>query len=353
MEKKASDKIKIGITQGDINGIGYEVIIKTLLDARIVELCTPVVYGSPKVVAYHRKALNITNFSLNNIKKADDANPKRANVINCLDDNIRVEFGKSTDIAGDAALKSLELAVADLKGGKIDALVTAPINKNNMPHSKFPYPGHTEYLEKIFNFQNTLMLMVSPVLRVGIVSGHIPFSRVTTEITHEKILQKLRILNQSLINDFTVRKPRIAILGLNPHAGDNGFLGSEENNVIVPAIQQARNENIIAIGPIAADGFFGSSSYKKYDAVLAMYHDQGLAPFKAICFNEGVNYTAGLPVIRTSPAHGTAYELVGKNEASEESFRQAIYLACDIYKNRILNKELSKNPLKHFDKENL
>jgi 4-hydroxythreonine-4-phosphate dehydrogenase len=337
--------LKIGITQGDINGIGYEIIIKTLMDNRIMEFCTPVIYGSAKVAAYHRKALEIDNFSFNNVRSVEEASEKRPNIINCLDDEIRVELGKSTEMAGEASFKALEAAVIDLSDGKIDALVTAPINKHNIQSEKFQFNGHTEYLREVFETPEVLMLMVSELMKIGVVAGHIPLAKVSEYITKDRILDKLKILNHSLQQDFGIRKPKIAVLGLNPHAGDQGLLGNEEIDTIIPAIEQANKEEILCFGPYAADGFFGSGNYTKFDAVLAMYHDQGLAPFKALISDEGINYTAGLPVIRTSPAHGTAYEIAGKNEANYGSFRSAIYLACEIYKNRKLYTEINKNPL--------
>jgi 4-hydroxythreonine-4-phosphate dehydrogenase len=339
------EKIKIGITHGDINGIGYEVIIKSLLDPRILELCVPIVYGSPKVAAYHRKALNIENFNFNTINSAEEASEKRANIINCIDEDIRVELGRSTSAAGESAFRALEAAVKDLRDGKIQAIVTAPINKHNIQSKDFVFQGHTEYFQAFFDSDEVVMLMVSSLLKVGVVTGHIPLSQVSTTITKEKILSKLRVLNQSLKEDFGIRKPRIAVLSLNPHAGDNGLIGNEETEIIIPAINQAKAENIIAIGPYPADGFFGSGSFTKFDAVLAMYHDQGLAPFKTLVSDEGVNYTAGLPVIRTCPAHGTAYEIAGKNEAEFGSFLNAIYLACDVNKHRKFYKTINKNPL--------
>jgi len=343
------NKIVVGISHGDINGISYEVIIKSLMDNRIFDFCIPVVYGSAKVAAYHRKALNIANFSFNNVRSAAEANVKRANIINCLDDNVRVELGKSTNIAGESSLISLENAVNDLKNGTIDVLVTAPINKDNIQSEKFNFPGHTEYLTRESESKKSLMFMVSENLRVGVVSTHLPLSKVPEAITEEAILEKLRIMNKSLIQDFKIRKPKIAVLGLNPHAGDNGLLGSEEVEIIVPSLEKAKEEGILAIGPYPADGFFGSDNFKKFDAVLAMYHDQGLAPFKALAFNSGVNYTAGLDFIRTSPGHGTAYEITGLGKASEVSFRNAIYLACDIYRNRTEYKEITKDPLQHYE----
>ncbi len=339
------DKIIIGISQGDINGIGYEVIIKALMDPRISEICTPVVYGSPKVAAYHRKALNIDNFSLNNINKIEELNNKRPSIINCVNEDIRVELGKSTTIAGEASRIALEKAVKDLQDGKIDALVTGPINKHNIQSSEFQFSGHTEYLQYMFKSEEVLMLMISESMKVGVVTGHVPISQLSHLITEEVILDKLRILDSSLITDFGIRKPTIAVLGLNPHAGDQGLLGSEEEEIIIPAIEKIKKENILAFGPSPADGFFGSGNYKKFDGILAMYHDQGLAPFKALAPENGVNFTAGLPIIRTSPAHGTAYDLAGKNEANFESFLNAIYTACDIYKNRKMHKEITKDPL--------
>ncbi len=343
------NKIVVGISHGDINGVSYEVIIKSLMDNRIFDFCIPVVYGSAKVAAYHRKALNIVNFSFNNIRSADEANVKRANIINCLDDNVRVELGKSTNIAGESSLISLENAVKDLKDGKIDVLVTAPINKDNVQSEKFNFPGHTEYLTMESESKESLMLMVSENLKVGVVTTHLPLSKVSEAITEEAILSKLRIMNKSLIQDFGIRKPKIAVLGLNPHAGDNGLLGTEEIDIIIPSLKKAKEEGILALGPYPADGFFGSDNFKKFDAILAMYHDQGLTPFKALAFNSGVNYTAGLDFIRTSPGHGTAYEIVGLGQASEISFRNAIYLACDIYRSRSEYKKISKDPLQHFE----
>ncbi len=338
-------KILVGITHGDINGIGYEVIIKALLDPRMLEICTPVVYGSPKVLAYHRKALNIPNFSLNQIASAKEANLRRANLINCLDDNIRVELGKSSGYAGEAAFIALEMAINDLVEHQIDVLVTAPINKHNIQSKDFSFAGHTEYLQEKLEVSEVLMLMVSDYLKVGVVTGHIPLSQVASEITTDLIIRKLRLLDHTLRNDFNIRAPRIAVLGLNPHSGDQGLLGNEEEQVIIPALERVRQDNIMALGPYAADGYFGSGLYQKFDAVLAMYHDQGLAPFKALSFDTGVNFTVGLPIVRTSPAHGTAYEIAGLDQASADSMRQAIYMAVDIYTTRKANRELKKNAL--------
>ena len=338
-------KVVVGITQGDINGIGYEVIIKTLSDNRINDFCVPVVYGSPKVAAYHRKAINYENFNFNQIKDISEINAKRSNIINCIDDNVRVELGRATEAGGEGSIRSIEAAIADVKAGKVDVLLTSPINKKNVQSEKFHFPGHTEYLASSFDAKEVLMLLVSDIMRVGVVTGHIPISEVPRSITKELILKKLGLLNQSMMQDFGIRKPRIAVLGLNPHAGDDGVIGNEEQDIIIPAIKQANDEGITAIGPYPADGFFGSENFSKFDAILAMYHDQGLAPFKSLAFDTGVNYTAGLPVVRTSPAHGTAFEIAGQGKASDSSFRNALFLAIDIYRNRKVYAEISKNPL--------
>lgn len=346
-----TNTIIAGISHGDINGIGYEVIIKALMDSTINDLCVPLVYGSPKVAAYHRKALNITNFSFNNIKSPEEVNTKRANMINCLDDNVRVELGKSTPHSGESAFISLERAVEDLKTGKINVLITGPIDKKSIQSDKFTFSGHTEYLQSKAGVDDVLMLMIGETMRIGFVTGHIPLAKVSETITTELLARKIRLMNQSLMIDFGIRKPQIALLGLNPHAGDDSLLGSEEQEIILPAMKLVEKEGIMTFGPFAADGFFGAGSFSRFDGILAMYHDQGLAPFKAISFDSGVNYTAGLPFVRTSPAHGTAFHLAGKDVASENSFRQAIYLACAIYKNRQMYAELTKDPLKHQEIE--
>jgi 4-hydroxythreonine-4-phosphate dehydrogenase len=339
-------RIKLGITHGDINGISYEVIIKALHDQRILELCTPIVYGSSKVASYYRKLLNFNDFNLNLVKSADLSIAKRANIININNDEIKIETGKSTEIAGLLAEQALDMATEDLKKNNIDVLVTAPINKKNIQSKKFNFPGHTEYLAKKFNVSDDLMIMVCNAIRIGVVTGHIPLKEVPSTLSIDLIMSKLRIMNQSLIQDFAITKPRIALLALNPHAGDGGLLGKEEQDILIPSIDQAINEGILAFGPYPADGFFGSDNMKNFDGILAMYHDQGLIPFKLMSFKEGVNFTAGLPIVRTSPAHGTAYEIAGKDMASPTSLLQAIYLACDIYKNRVMHSELTRNPLK-------
>lgn len=342
-----NDKIVIGITHGDINGIGYEVILKSMNDTRILDMFVPVVYGSSKIAAYHRKNLDLPTLNLNAVNDVKEINSKRVNIINCVDENAKVELGQSTPEGGKAALESLEKATEDLKKGLINVIVTAPINKKNIQSDNFHFPGHTEYLEEKFGNEtsSSLMMLVNDVVRVAVVTGHIPVEKVSQSISEELILKKLRILNKSLKEDFAVVRPRIAVLGLNPHAGDEGVIGNEEQNIIKPAMKKADEEGLLCFGPYPADGFFGSGAFKNFDAVLAMYHDQGLIPFKVLAMENGVNYTAGLPIIRTSPAHGTAYDLAGQNNASEVSFLNAMYLACDVYKNRIIYKEMTANPL--------
>lgn len=341
----------VGITHGDINSISYEIIVKSFVDNRIFELLTPVVYGSSKVASYHRKTLNAGDFTFNLIKRADTANPKRANIVNIHDQEVKIEIGKSTPIAGELALLSLEAAIEDLKKNYIDVLVTAPINKKNIQSKEFHFPGHTEYLANKFGVTDYLMLMVSHNLRIGVITGHIPLRDVPGQLNGELILRKIKILNQSLLQDFGIRSPRIAILGLNPHAGDEGLLGKEEIEIIKPAIDKANEMGIRVFGPFPADGFFGSSNFTQFDGVLAMYHDQGMLPFKSLSFDTGVNFTAGLPIIRTSPAHGTAYEIAGKDIASPDSFRAALYLACDIFNNRREYKAMTANPLQAAKQE--
>ncbi len=335
----------IGISHGDVNGISYEVIMKTLADTRMLDFFTPVVYGSSKVASYYRKILGIHDFNFHIIRSADQAIPGRANLVNIFNDEIKIELGQNTTLAGQVALQSLEAATDDLAKGSIKALVTAPINKQNIQGKDFDFPGHTEFLTKKFGVEESLMLMVSNSIRIGVVTGHIPLRDVPGKITTEAILKKLRIMNQSLGFDFGIRKPKIALLGLNPHAGDKGVIGLEEQEIIIPAIRQAFDEGILAFGPFPADGFFGSSSFNNFDGILTMYHDQGLIPFKTLSFKSGVNYTAGLPVVRTSPAHGTAFDLAGKNLAHPDAFREAVYMAIDIIKNRRMNEELLENPL--------
>lgn len=328
------NKMRIGITHGDINGVGYEIILKTLEDSRMLDLCIPVVYGSPKVAAFYRKIVG-SNLTFNLINNAKDASDKHVNMVNCCNDEIKVEISQSTAMAGEAAFSALEKAVRDLKDGHLDAIVTAPINKHNIQSVHFQFPGHTEYLEGSFGQKgDALMMLVSGNLRIAVATGHIPVAKVSENLSTESILGKLRIFNNSLQKDFGIRCPRIAVLGLNPHAGDEGLLGTEEQEVIRPALETALEEGIICNGPLPSDGFFGSDNYRKYDGILAMYHDQGLIPFKLLAMDSGVNFTAGLDIVRTSPDHGTAYDIAGQNKASENSFRQALYAAIDICRNR-------------------
>lgn len=340
-----SEKLKVGISIGDINGIGLEVIIKSLLDNRVLEYFTPIVYGNTKNASFHRKANNINDFSFNVINDADQANPKRPNMINVWQEDVRITLGEENEIGGKYAFLSLQRAVDDLNAGKIDALVTAPINKHNIQQEGFGFPGHTEYLQSKVGADDVLMFMLSDELRVGVVTGHIPVKDIAANITEEAILKKLRLMNKSLKTDFWIQKPRIAVLGLNPHAGDNGIIGNEDDAIIRPALEQAKAEGVFCFGPYPADGFFASDVYTKFDAVLAMYHDQGLIPFKHIANRKGVNYTAGLPIVRTSPDHGTGFDIAGKNMASHESFLEAIFAAIHIVKNRREQAELTEKPL--------
>lgn len=337
-------KLRIGITHGDINGIGYEVILKTLSDPRVISNITPIIYGSPKVLSYYRKAFNNTSQTVT-INNADEAKSRTINILNCNSEDIRVEIGKSTEMAGLASYQALEKAVSDLKNNKIDIIITAPINKKNIQAAGFNFPGHTEYFAKEFEAENHLMILMNDVIKIGVVTGHVPISEVSEKITKELILKKLKVLNDSLINDFLIRKPKIAILSLNPHCGDEGVIGDDEITKIIPAIEEAKNREILAFGPYPADGFFGAGDFKKFDAVLAMYHDQGLAPFKVLAFEDGVNFTAGLPFVRTSPAHGTAYDIAGEGISNEQSFRSAVYTAIDIYNNRNFQYDLEKGKL--------
>ena len=340
------NKIRIGITQGDINGVGYEVILKTFADPMMLELCTPVIYGSPKVAAYHRKSLDLsTNFSI--VNSASEVAPDRLSVVNCTDDEVKVEFSKADASAGKAALDALERAVEEYKAGLIDVLVTAPINKHTMHSYQFDFPGHTEYIEqRLGNGDKALMILMKGDFRVALVTGHIPVSQIASTLTQELIKEKLAIFDRSLKQDFGISAPRIAVFSLNPHAGDGGLLGTEEEEIIIPAMKEMAAKGILCFGPYPADGFMGSSNFTHFDGILAMYHDQGLAPFKALAMDEGVNFTAGLPVVRTSPAHGTAYDIAGKGIASEDSFRQAVYVAIDVFRNRQREKAARANPLR-------
>ncbi len=346
MSEGKDSSIRVGITQGDFNGIGYEVIMKTFMDHAMLELCTPIVYGIHKAATQHRKLLDKIEFNFFGISDASKAAKNHCNFINLTDIDVGLDIGNSTPASGAWAVKSLMRATEDLQSGLIDVLVTSPFNKSNVQGPDFNFSGHTEFLANKFNSKEYLMLLVSDNLRVGTVTGHVPLQQVSGLLNSENILGKIRILNSSLIQDFCITKPKIAVLGLNPHAGDSGLLGNEEITLIEPAISKAKEEGILAFGPYSADGFFGSGQWRKFDAVLAMYHDQGLVPFKSIAFHHGVNFTAGLPIIRTSPDHGTAYDIAGKDIANPDSFREAIYLAMDIFRNRQIAQDISKNPLK-------
>lgn len=337
---------KIGITLGDYNGIGVEIILKALADTRLLQYCTPIVFGSVKVMSFYRKTLEMSEINFNYIKSADQVNAKRLNLVTCWEEETEIKPGIPTEIAGGYAFKSLDAAVKAAKDGLLDAIVTAPIDKNTIQNPDFRFPGHTEYLAEQFGAEQHMMLLVGEELRVGLVTGHVPVKNVSANLSVAKIVEKLHTLRTCLQNDFSIPKPRIAVLALNPHAGDGGLIGDEETTIIAPAIEQAKNEGILAFGPYAADGFFSARQHRKYDAVLAMYHDQGLIPFKYMEKEYGVNFTAGLPIIRTSPDHGTAYDIAGKNRADEGSMRAAIYLALDLLRTRRHENEISQNPLK-------
>lgn len=339
-------KLVVGITQGDGNGIGYEVIIKSFADERMLDFCTPVVYGSSKVFGFYKKQLhNIEQINTNVISSAKDVHQKRVNIVNCLPDNVFVEPGQPTPESAKSAMTALRCAVEDLRNGFIDVLVTAPINKRAMVNEGFGYTGHTEYLEHEFNVKEGLMIMVCDQFKVAVATGHIPLKKVPESLTTELILDKLRIMKASLCRDFGVDAPKIAVLGLNPHCGDGGLLGDEEQSIILPAVQAANEEGILAFGPYSPDGFFGLGNYSRFDATLAMYHDQGLIPFKALAFERGVNYTAGLPIVRTSPDHGTAYDMAGRDLADPRSMIASIYTAVDIYNHRAAYDELLKGKM--------
>ena len=338
-------KIRVAITQGDTNGVGYEVILKVFADPAMLELCTPIIYGSPKIAAYHRKALNIdASFSI--INHAEEARDGRVNLLTCFDDEVKVELGQPSQEAGEAALKALDRAMTDFRSQLYDVLVTAPINKATIQSPGFKFPGHTEYIEaSVGNGEKALMILMNDVLRVALVTTHLPIKDIAKAITKEAIIEKATIFHRALKRDFRISNPRIAVLALNPHAGDAGLLGTEEKDIIKPAINELAATGIQAFGPYPADGFFGAGTFEHFDGVLAMYHDQGLAPFKTIALDNGVNYTAGLPIIRTSPDHGTAYDIAGKGKADEQSMRQAIYTAIDIFRNRQQYDEPLANPL--------
>jgi len=345
-----SKKVKIGISIGDYNGIGPEVIIKALSHPVVLEHITPVIYGSSKVMAYHKNIVKNNNFSFVSVNDTKHISYNRINVFNVWDEQANIELGKATEEGGKYAFKALETAVEHAKSGEIDALVTAPINKAAMQLAGFRHTGHTEYLQEKFNASDTGMTMVSDAIKVALVSNHKAVSEVAGQITKERIIGKFNVLLKALVEDFGHEKPTIAVLGLNPHAGDEGLIGNEEIEVIKPAIKEAKNHGLLVSGPYPADGFFGQGDFRKFDAVLAMYHDQGLIPFKLLSFGKGINYTAGLPIVRTSPDHGTAYNIAGKNMASGASMRKAIYMAKDLFLNRKAYKESTRDPVKKVPK---
>ena len=347
MSEENHKRLKVGITLGDTNGIGIEVALKAVGVPEMMDLCIPVMYGSSKTVSYHRNACNLPGFQINHTKSASNIKENMPNLVDCIDQDIKIELGQPSKQAGLAAFMALEAAVHDLKTGLIDVLVTAPISKENIQSDQFHFPGHTEYLESAAgDGEKALMLLCTGNLRVALVTTHLQMTQVPAAITIDGIREKLRLLDISLKRDFNIDGPRIAVLSLNPHAGENGILGNEERDIIIPAIQQALDEDRIqCFGPYAADGFFGARQYRRFDAVLAMYHDQGLAPFKTIAMDEGVNFTAGLPIVRTSPDHGTGYDIAGQGIANESSMRHAIYTAIDVYRNRIRYDEARQNPL--------
>ncbi len=331
---KVQDKPRIGITLGDLNGIGTEVIIKSLADNRILQLITPVIYGSTKALSFYRKQMNLEDFNYSQVKTKGQFLPKTINVVNCWEEAIEINPGKASRESANGGLLALRQAVEDIGSALIDGLVTGPIDKNTIHSEAFPYRGHTEYLTHTFNATESLMLMVSDFLKVGLVTEHVPLKAVSGLLSKERVELKIRLMEYSLKNDFGISKPKIAILGLNPHAGDEGLTGEEEKSIIEPVINELKNKGKLIFGPFPADGFFAAGQYKKYDGIMAMYHDQGLIAFKSLAFENGVNFTAGLPMVRTSPDHGTAYNIAGKNLADETSMRTAIFLAASIVRHR-------------------
>ncbi len=345
MAKKTHKKYRVGISIGDVNGVGLEVILKTFSDPRMYEECTPVLYGSLKAANAYKKAIGMSDFNFNVVQDTSKLHHKKLNFVEVTKDKVMVKLGEASTETGKLAFQALKQATEDLASNKTDILVTAPINKDTIQSDDFKFPGHTEFLASYANEDNPLMILVNEDLRVGVVTGHIPLKEVANILTEELIISKLEAFQKSLIQDFNIPSPKLAVLGLNPHAGDNGVIGDEEREIIIPALKKAGEKGILCFGPFPADGFFGSGHYKQYDGILGMYHDQGLVPFKSLSFNAGVNYTAGLPIVRTSPDHGTAYGIAGKGLAHEGSFREAIFVACDVYSNRKHYKEMSSNPL--------
>jgi 4-hydroxythreonine-4-phosphate dehydrogenase len=336
----------VGITTGDLNGIGLECIIKIFSDQRVLEFCTPVVFGNNKVLNFYRKALPEVNINYNNIKDLTKLSPKQVNIVNTWEEDVAITPGSLNEIGGKYAIQSLLAATQALKENKIHALITAPIHKKNVKSEEFPFTGHTPFLKDFFGVKDVLMLMCAENMRVGLVTEHVPVSEIAKHITKESIISKLRLMKDSLRRDFGIDKPRIAVLGLNPHAGDEGLIGKEDDEIIRPAVIESKKSDMLVYGPYAADAFFARGNHEKFDGVLAMYHDQGLIPFKSLAKGLGINYTAGLPGVRTSPDHGTAFDIAGKDKADESSFREAIFVALDIHAKRSGYQDAHRNPLR-------
>jgi 4-hydroxythreonine-4-phosphate dehydrogenase len=343
----------IGFTSGDLNGIGLELVIKTLNDSRLLDICTPVVFASNKSLNFYRKSMPDINFSYNSIKEVNKINPRQVNLFNCWEEEVVITPGQLNETGGKYALLSLKQAVLALKEGGIHGLVTAPIHKKNIQSAEFSYSGHTPYLKAVFGVNDVVMLMVADNMRIGLVTEHLPLKDVAAAITREAIVSKLRIIHSSLQKDFGVDKPKIAVLGLNPHSGDEGLVGNEEQTIIAPAVKEAKQNNMMVFGPYSADAFFARGQYERFDAVLAMYHDQGLIPFKSLAAGEGVNYTAGIPAVRTSPDHGTAFDIAGKGKADATSFLTATFEAVDIIRRKMGYAEARQNPLKKMSQRML
>lgn len=341
-----ANKPVIGITAGDLNGIGTELIIKVFSDNRVLEQCTPIIFSSNKVINFYRKSVPDSNLNYQHIKDINHPNPKQVNIFNCWEEEVVITPGQLNETGGKYAVKSLLTATKALKEKKIQGLVTAPIHKKNIQSQEFNFTGHTPFLKNFFGVNDVVMMLCADNFRVALVTEHIPVNEVAKHITKESILSKLNIINSSLQKDFGIDKPRIAVLGLNPHAGDEGLVGNEEETIIRPAIKEAKNNNILAVGPYSADAFFARRQFEKFDAVLAMYHDQGLIPFKALAIDEGINYTAGLPEVRTSPDHGVAFDIAGKNKADASSFMKAVFECIDIINRRDFYEGNRKNPMK-------
>lgn len=338
-----NNKPKIGISIGDLNGIGIEVVMKAFSDKRMFDHCTPIVYGSSKAMSYHKKALEMNDFQYNVVSGPEKAKQGALNVYNCWTEEVNIKLGHPDPDLGKFAYRALEAVNYDVSEGKIDAIITAPINKAHLSEEGKPFTGQTEFFAEKQKASSSLMFLVSEEMKVGLVTNHVPVKDVASKITTKKILEKLKVMNHSLQNDFMIERPKIAVLALNPHAGDGGIIGMEDTEIVAPAVAKAKDEKILAFGPYAADGFFGTSAFSNFDGILAMYHDQGLVPFKLLSFGHGVNFTAGLPIVRTSPDHGTAYNIAGQGVANEASFRQSVFAAADIYRNRKAFKEIKEN----------